>query len=206
MAVGWLGLIGLPFVGVVIGKVIDLWITAYLDKRKEIRDNADILLRYIIEYGELIELYRFYVTYSGKRLDNGTINESVLEPESKYRESIQRLKGVDLKETIIDKTVKIRLAGPEENVISTNLDRTGDLKDEIKNLYIKCRISPESILDIIQKLNKGDISYNFFQMMQQTVAEADQQYQQVRKYIDQYRYVNLINYITFRYFGRRLHH
>ena len=204
MAVGWLGLIGLPFVGVVIGKVIDISIAAYLDKRKEIRENADKLLQYIIEYGELIELYRFYVTYSIKTLEDGTTKESVLEPETKYSKAIQRLKGVDLEESIIDKIVKIRLFAPEENVISTNLDRTGDLKDKIKNLYIQCKISPESVLDIAQKQKKIDC--DFFKMMQETVGKADLEYENVRKCIDQYRYVNLINYIKFRCCGQRIHH
>ena len=205
MAVGWLQLIGLPFVGIVIGKAIDISITAYIDKRKQIRDKADRLLEYIIEYGELIELYRFYLTDSRRTLDNGTVEKVILEPEPRYREAIKRSKGVSLEEAIIDKIVKIRLAAPEEDVLSIDIDRTGDLNNQLKQLYIKCKISPDSILNIMKRLNKDDISSEFFNMMQQTITEATQQYRQVRIYIDQYRFIDLLHYFRFRYLGQRLH-
>ena len=170
------------FAGALLMKVIDLFASRHQEKHDRRRTKVDKVLEYVNLYGELTELFRLTASVSQKRVmsDDGTpkidasgksvIESRVLRPEPRLDEAIRReLKGSDIDTAIAQKIVMIRLKAFEAQDIMLELDPTGGLTDQFKNLYTKAVWEVEIVL---KNRDLGEPKGKFQEMIN-ALKEAD---------------------------------
>lgn len=129
-------------------------------KQRQAKNESKIekILSYINEYGELVELYRFFAFVSGSivRDESGKLlkdNEGnyvtediVLEPEPQFKSAIEELKETDINSAIAQKIVTIRLSSAEILDLSLEIDPSGSIKKGFSELFVKTIFNIGNIL------------------------------------------------------------
>jgi len=193
MELNWRWLIGLPMFGVLVGKIVEIPIGSFLERKKAIQDKAKQLLQLIKEYAILMEMYKFFATEEGKGHydENGKwIHERLFfKVEDRYSKSFERVFKIPIQDAIADKIVSIRLNWPEELNLAKDLDTTGTLEEKLVELQIKVGIKIEIELNSQQPA---------LDRLLETIREADAFYASLRSELQKYAYITNYEYLEWR--------
>lgn len=107
---------------------------------------------------------------------------TVFEPEPLFEDAVRELKGADINSAIIQKIAAIRIAGSEAVDIANEIDKTGKLKNDLNDLYVKTVWT----IDIIVNNKDKRKPYENFQSLVNALKEADQLRSEVRKRVESY--------------------
>jgi hypothetical protein len=146
------------FVGAAMVKVLDLVVFRYQEARRLHQEKARTILAHITQFGELAQLYRFmaYASAEVVRAEDGTLKtddqggvvmqKKLLEPEPRFEQAVQSLKGTDISSAISQKIASIRLASADAIDCAVELDPSGSLRNSLNDLYIKTVSGIELVL------------------------------------------------------------
>jgi len=181
------------FVGALIVKGLDLLIANYNKKKHRNEEKVTVINELLDKYGELIDLYRIRAHIKSEvkvdeegqpiQVEDGKylVEKTVLEPEAKFVEPIRELTGADIDTAVALQITDIRLTSSKPLDYATELDKTGQLKEDIYELE-KSIFSLETIL---KHKDLGD-TYDKFIPYSKALNEADNTRRQIRKNLESY--------------------
>lgn len=169
------------FVGAGIIKLLDLAVERYKYRNSKVEQKVEKIITHLNGFGELTELFRFHAFVSSTMVkdDEGNflkdekgnylVESIILEPEPEYREAIKALKETDLSGAIAQKIATLRLQSAEVMDLCKEIDPSGNLNKEMRDLFVKAVLRPSDILKH-KHLNSPDQNFRY---MYEALNEAD---------------------------------
>lgn len=157
--------------GATIIKVVDAFFQKSKDTKSLKNQKINRLLDFTEEYANLADLFRLYARYSSKLVpienpdpnkdwvQNSKVEEKILEPDEKFVEAINRISGKSLDESITERILSLKLSSAQITDLSDEIDRSGELSKQFRDLFIKAALSLSNILVDKSKLPDPFITY-----------------------------------------------
>lgn len=120
----------------------------------------------------------FILDEEGKPL----VESKILEPEPRFEEAIRDLTGEDLDAGITNRIAALRIASSEALDLAQELDPSGQVREELGNLYIKTIQGIETVLKHKNSVEPGEA----FSQLIDGLKAADEARRQVRIRLENY--------------------
>ena len=163
------------FITAALGAIIIKVVDTFFQKSKETKllkiEKINRLLEIIEEYANLADLFRLYARYSSKLVpienpdpnkdwvQNSKVEKEILEPEEKFVQAINRISGKSLDESITERILNLKLSSAQITDLSDEVDPSGELSNQFRDLFIKAALSLSNILVDKDKLPDPFITY-----------------------------------------------
>lgn len=166
--------------GAIIVKLIDAFFQKSKDKKHKKNEKIDRLLTIVEDYANLADLYRLYGRYSSKLvtvenpdpnknwLENSKSEKIVLEPEEKFVNALTRINGKSLEESITERILNLKLSSAQVTDLSDEVDPSGALSQQFRDLFIKTALSLNKILE--EKNSMADPFIKFVDSLKESEA------------------------------------